>query len=320
MMKILITGAAGYIGSKLVGSLLKANDISLASDPLFEVVAYDNLMYNQTSLLQYVGNPAFRFVKGDIRDIHTLRREIEKADKVIHLAAWVGAPLCDNDPKAATEINHSATESIIACLSPSQDIIYPMSNSGYGIGGEELCTEESPLNPISLYGKTKVNGEKSVLSHPKSTVLRLATVFGASPRPRLDLLVNDFTWKAWKEKCLVLFESHFRRNYIHVADVCYVIMFFLRRGGEGEIYNVGLSNANLTKKELALCIQEILPETTIIESEIGTDPDKRDYIVSNKKLEDTGCLSMQYSIRDGIQELVSMFPMLDTVNNKLRNS
>ena len=158
------------------------------------------------------------------------------------------------------------------------------------------------------------------MSHPRSTSLRLATVFGASPRPRLDLLVNDFTWRAWKEKCLVLFESHFRRNYIHVEDVCCIMKFFLRRGGEGEIYNVGLSDANLTKKELALSIQEILPETTIIESEIGTDPDKRDYIVSNKKLEETGCMSMQYSIKDGIQELVSMFPMIDRVNYKLRNS
>ena len=319
-MKILITGAAGYIGSKLVGSLLKANTISLAKDDLFEVVAYDNLMYNQTSLLQYVGNPAFRFVKGDIRDIFALRKEIKKVDKVIHLAAWVGAPLCDSDQKAATEINHSATESIVACLSPSQEIIYPTTNSGYGIGGEDFCTEETPLNPISVYGKTKVAAEEAVLKHPKSTSLRLATVFGASPRPRLDLLVNDFTWKAWKDKCLVLFESHFRRNYIHVADVCYIIMFFLRRGGEGEIYNVGLNDANLTKKELALCIQEILPETTIIESEIGTDPDKRDYIVSNKKLKDTGCLSMQHSIKDGIQELISMFPMIDTVDYKLRNS
>lgn len=311
-MKVLITGAAGYIGSKLVGSLLKTNT--------FDVVAYDNLMYNQTSLLQYVGNPGFRFVKGDIRDIYALRKEIEKADKVVHLAAWVGAPLCDSDPKAAAEINYSATENIISCLSRSQEIIYPTTNSGYGVGGEDFCTEETSLNPISVYGKTKVAAEKVILSHPKSTSLRLATVFGASPRPRLDLLVNDFTWRAWKEKCLVLFESHFRRNYIHVEDVCCVVEFFLRREGEGEIYNVGLSDANLTKKELALSIQEILPETTIIESEIGTDPDKRDYIVSNKKLEETGCMFQQHSIKEGIQELIDMFPMIDSVDYRLRNS
>ena len=318
-MKILITGAAGYIGSKLIGSLLRANDISFAKDDLFEVVAYDNLMYNQTSLLQYVGNRAFRFVKGDIREIATLRREIEKVDKIVHLAAWVGAPLCDTDQKAATEINHHATASIVACLSRDQEIIYPTSNSGYGIGGEDFCTEETPLNPISVYGVSKVGGEESILSHAKSTALRLATVFGVSPRPRLDLLVNDFTWKAWKDKCLVLFESHFRRNYIHIDDVCYTIMYFLRRGGTGEVYNVGMSDANLTKKELALSIKKILPATTIIESEIGNDPDKRDYVISNEKLENIGW-SPSFSLEDGINQLIEMFPMIDTVDYRLRNS
>jgi nucleoside-diphosphate-sugar epimerase len=318
-MKVLITGAAGYIGSKLVGSLLKANHISHSKTDMFEVTAYDNLMYGQTTLLPYIGDRAFKFVKGDVRDTAKLNKEIKKADKVVHLAAWVGAPLCDTDPREATEINQYAVENVVACLSPEQEIIYPTSNSGYGVGGEELCTEETPLNPISVYGRSKVEGEKAVLTHDRSTALRLATVFGPSPRPRLDLLVNDFTWKAWKEKCLVLFESHFRRNYIHIDDVCYTIKYFLRRGGTGDVYNVGLSDANLTKKELALSIKEILPDTTIIESEIGTDPDKRDYVISNEKLEQTGW-SPSFSLKDGINQLIEMFPMVDTVNYKVRNS
>jgi nucleoside-diphosphate-sugar epimerase len=320
-MKILITGGAGYIGSRLVGFLLNTT-LSRYLDQegsLYDVTVYDNLMYNQTSLLSYAGHPRFRFVKGDIRDHAKLSAEVKKADKIIHLAAWVGAPICDIDPHGASDVNYDATKKLVGSLSSDQDIIFPMSNSGYGIGGEDFCTEESPLRPLSVYGKTKVSAEECVLNHAGSTTLRLATVFGPSPRPRLDLLVNDFTWRAWKEKCLVLFESHFRRNYIHVGDVCRTIEWFLKRDGSGEVYNVGLSDANLTKKELALAIQKVIPDIAIIESEIGSDPDKRDYIVSNEKLENTGWCP-QYSIEDGIKELIEMFPQIDTVNYGLRNS
>ena len=320
-MKILITGGAGYIGSKLVGFLLNTNLARYldTQNSLYDVTVYDNLMYNQTSLLSYAGHPRFRFVKGDIRDHAKLSKEISKADKVVHLAAWVGAPICDRDHEGATDVNYNSTRKLVASLSTNQEIIFPMSNSGYGIGGEDFCTEESPLRPLSVYGKTKVSAEECVLNHAGSTTLRLATVFGASPRPRLDLLVNDFTWKAWKEKCLVLFESHFRRNYIHIGDVCRTIEWFLKRDGKGEVYNVGLSDANLTKKELALAIQKVIPDLTIIESEIGSDPDKRDYIVSNEKLENTGWVP-QHTIEDGIKELIEMFPQIDTVNYGLRNS
>ena len=314
-MKILITGGAGYIGSKLVSHLFNKPKFW---DPL-EITVYDNLMYNQLSVLPHIGNPNFRFVRGDVRDSKKLLKEVEKADKVIHLAAWVGAPMCEEDPRGALEVNQYSTADIAHHLSPNQEIIYPMSNSGYGVGGEDFCTEESPLNPISVYGTTKAESEKYVLEHPKSTVLRLATVFGPSPRPRIDLLVNDFTWRAWKEKCLVLFESHFRRNYIHVSDVCRAMEHFLNEGGTQNIYNVGLSDANLTKKELALAIQKVLPDTAIIESEIGSDPDKRDYIVSNDKIEALGW-KPKYSIEDGVKQLLEMFPIIDNVNYELRNS
>ena len=195
-MKILITGGAGYIGSKLIGFLFQSSND-------YHITVYDNLMYNQMSLIQHIGNPNFKFIKGDVRDTNKLLKEVEKADKVIHLAAWVGAPMCEDDPRGAAEVNQYSTEDIAQHLSPDQDIIYPMSNSGYGVGGEDFCTEESPLNPISVYGTTKAESEKYVLGHPKSTVLRLATVFGPSPRPRIDLLVNDFTYKAHKDGYIV---------------------------------------------------------------------------------------------------------------------
>jgi len=302
-MKILITGGAGYIGSVLTIKLLRLNH---------KVTVIDNLYYGQDSLLAACKYNKFDFIYGDAIDEKLIKKTLSSFDVIIPLACLVGAPLCDQKPALAVSTNYGAIKLIDDLRSKNQLVIYPTTNSGYGISAKDnFCTENSPLNPISLYGQTKVDTEKMLLNSGNAISLRLATVFGTSPRMRMDLLVNDFVYKAYKDRALVLFEEHFRRNYIHIQDVAMTFVHCIDNYEKmkNEPYNVGLSNANLTKRELADKIKEHIPELVIISSEIGEDPDKRDYIVSNEKLERTGW-EPKKSLDDGIFELIKCYNML----------
>lgn len=306
-MKVLITGGAGYLGSILTPSLLNNG---------FEVTVVDNLMFNQTTLLDVFANPKFRFIRGDIRDETLMKQEIKKHDVIIPLAALVGAPACKNNPELARQVNHEAPRMMMSHFSSSQIIIFPVTNSGYGIGQKDkYCDENTPLNPISDYGREKVEIEKMLLDAGNSVTFRLATVFGASPRMRIDLLVNDFVLRAFSDRFVVLFESHFKRNYIHIRDVANAFLMGIEKFDtmKGEPYNVGLSDANLSKMELCHKIKEHLPDFHIMESEIGQDPDKRDYIVSNEKIESLG-FKPQHSLDMGIQELIGAYGLLKIKN------
>ncbi len=304
MTKVLVTGGAGYLGSILVPALL---------DRGFAVTVVDNFMYGQDSLAAVCSRPEFSVVRGDVRAIDTMRPLVKDADVIIPLAALVGAPLCDRDPLAATSTNLRAIVDMLDLLSPAQRVLLPVTNSGYGIGeAGKLCTEETPIRPVSLYGRDKAEAERTLLDrHPSAISLRLATVFGMSPRMRLDLLVNDFTYRACTDRFIVLFESHFKRNFIHVRDVARAFLHGIDRfdAMKGQIYNVGLSDANLSKRELCEQIQKHLPSFVIHESDIGKDPDKRDYIISNEKIERTG-YKPAFSLDNGIRELIKGFAMI----------
>jgi nucleoside-diphosphate-sugar epimerase len=303
-MKVLVTGGAGYLGSTLVPALL---------DRGFTVTVLDNFMYGQDSLSAVCYRPEFSLVRGDVRSIETVKRLAADADLIIPLAALVGAPLCDRDPLAATSTNLTAIIQMLDVISPSQRVILPVTNSGYGVGeAGKFCTEETPIRPVSLYGRDKVEVERRLLeAHPSAISLRLATVFGMSPRMRLDLLVNDFTYRAYTDRFIVLFESHFKRNFIHVRDVARAFLHAIDNfdAMKGQVYNVGLSEANLSKLELCQRIQRLLPQFVIHESNIGHDPDKRDYIVSNEKIERTG-YTTAFSLDAGIRELIKGFAMI----------
>jgi nucleoside-diphosphate-sugar epimerase len=303
-MKVLVTGGGGYLGSVLVPALL---------DRGCSVAVVDNFMYGQDSLAAVCYHQNFSLVRGDVRSMDTMRPLVRDADVIIPLAALVGAPLCDRDPIAATTTNKQAIVDMLALLGRDQRVILPITNSGYGVGeAGRFCTEETPIRPVSLYGRDKVAVEKTLLErHPAAISLRLATVFGMSPRMRLDLLVNDFTYRAYTDRFIVLFESHFKRNFIHVRDVARAFLHVVDRFEEmkGQIYNVGLSNANMSKLELCRQIQKHLPAFMIHESNVGQDPDKRDYIVSNEKIERTG-YKPAFSLDDGIRELVKGFAMI----------
>ena len=295
--KILVTGGAGYLGSILVPRLLECGHY---------VTVLDNFMYRQNSLAYVCSNRQLELVRGDVRDEALVTQLASKADIIIPLAALVGAPLCDRDPTAAVAVNFGAIRSMVSRLSPSQWVLIPTSNSGYGIGEPgKFCTETDELRPVSLYGRTKVDAEKAVMDRGNAISFRLATVFGMSPRMRLDLLVNDFVYQALHSREIALFEPHFKRNYIHIRDVATVFC----RGIENfssmkkEIYNVGLSDANLSKMELCQKIKSFIPDLVIIEAPIGVDPDQRNYIVSNAKIEATG-FGPDYSLDDGIRELI----------------
>jgi nucleoside-diphosphate-sugar epimerase len=300
---ILVTGGAGYLGSTLVPMLL-ANG--------HRVTVLDNFMFKQNSLAQICHDPNFDVVQDDCRNEATMKRLVAKADIVIPLAALVGAPLCNADQIGAETINREAVKMICRLAAASQRIILPNTNSGYGIGAKDsFCTEDSPLNPITLYGRTKVEAERAVMERDNSISFRLATVFGMSPRMRVDLLVNDFVHRAVFDRAVVLFEAHFKRNYIHVRDVARAFLHAIDNfeAMKGQSYNVGLSDANLSKAELCQRIQKHLPKFVYLEAPIGEDPDKRDYIVSNSKIEATG-YAPAHSLDAGIQELIKGFRMI----------
>lgn len=301
MKNVLITGGAGYIGSVLCELLLHKG---------YNVTVIDNLSYKQTSLLSLFKYKNFKFIKGDINRNDVLISEIGKHDIIIPLAAVVGAPACDAYSVLATETNHIQIQRIVDVLSKDQKIIVPNTNSQYG-SSKDVVTEESPTLPLSHYAITKCNGEKALLDKQNGISLRLATVFGVSPRMRLDLLVNDFVYKAYTDNYLVLFESKFKRNFIHVGDVASAFLFMIHNYDEcnNNVFNVGLSEANLTKMELALKIKEHVPNLVIKVEEFSSDKDKRDYVVSNAKIEGKGWLPL-YSIDDGIKELLNAYPVI----------
>lgn len=302
-MKILVTGAAGYIGSVLVPTLLQKG---------YQVVAVDNFMYGQTSLLDCTYNKNFKIYRKDARDEEAIGSIIKDVDVIFPLACLTGAPLCDKDPIAATTTNLDAIKLILKLKSKDQRVIFPTTNSGYGVGQAGVdCDENSPLKPISLYGRLKVDAEHAVLDSGNSITFRLATVFGTSPRMRLDLLVNDFTYRAVYDRFLVLFESHFKRNYVHVRDVVGAFIHGLNNFEKmkGEPYNVGLSDCNISKRELCEAIKKRIPSFYFVDAEIGEDPDKRNYVVSNEKIEATG-FKPEYSLDDGIRELISGYQIV----------
>jgi len=300
---ILVTGGAGYIGSTLVPALLESGHA---------VTVLDNFMYEQNSLAACCANHRFSVMRGDSRQEAALRPLVAKADVIIPLAAVVGAPACDRDPVAATSTNRDAIALLAGLLGAGQRLLYPNTNSGYGIGErDKQCTEDAPLRPVSLYGRDKVEAERIVLQRENALSFRFATVFGMSPRMRLDLLVNDFVHRALTDRSIMLFEGHFKRNYIHVRDVARAFLHGVENFAamRGRPFNVGLSDANLSKIELCGRIKRFLPELVYVEAPIGRDPDKRDYIVSNARIEATG-FAPHHSLDDGIAELIKGLPML----------
>jgi nucleoside-diphosphate-sugar epimerase len=302
-MRILITGGSGYLGSILTPYLLSLGH---------QVTVLDNLMYGQAPLLDSCSNSNFDFVYGDARDERVVQQLMSKADCVIPLAALVGAPACKRDALGAKSVNRDAVMLISRLRSKAQRVLFPTTNSGYGIGQEGVaCTEDTPLRPISLYGTTKVEAEKLLLDSGEAVTFRLATVFGASPRMRLDLLVNDFVYRAVNDRAVVLFEAHFKRNYIHIRDVARVFSHGVEKYEtmKGRPYNVGLSDANLSKLELCERIRKYLPEFVLSESQIGEDPDKRNYIVCNARIEGTGW-KPAHSLDDGIVELIKAYKIV----------
>lgn len=309
-MKILVTGGAGYIGSVLVPALLSHGH---------DVTVIDSFIFGQNSLADACKYETFTVIRGDTRDEKLMSKLINGVDVIIPLAALVGAPICARDPIGTQTTNQGAVETICKLVSDSQRIIMPVSNSGYGVGEKDkFCTEESPLKPISLYGVTKVKAEEAVLKRLNSITLRLATVFGMSPRMRLDLLVNDFVYRATKDSALVIFEGNFKRNYIHIQDVVRVFLFAIDNFDlmKGKAYNVGLEDANLSKLELAEIIKRFVPNFYFTEASIGEDPDKRDYIVSNKRLLQTG-FKPDWGLERGIKELLKGYTILN--NSKFSN-
>ncbi len=303
-MKILVTGGAGYIGSVLVPNLLSQGHA---------VTVIDNFMYKQTSLASSIRNENLTLVFGDVRDEALMNQHLAKSDIVIPLAAIVGAPACDSDPVAAQSINKESILWLLKKLSKDQRIIMPTTNSAYGSGDKNnFCDESSPLNPLSLYARDKVTVEKELMQHPSATSFRLATVFGISPRMRMDLLVNNFTYRAITDGFVVVFEGHFKRNYIHVLDVVQAFNLAIAKEKDfaGEVFNVGLSEANISKIELCREIQSIVPNFTFLEAALGKDPDQRNYVVSNEKIERFG-FKPSVSLESGLQELVKGLKMFN---------
>jgi len=309
-MIILITGGAGYLGTILIETLLNYRNIGLIS--FKKIVVYDNLLYKQDGIFPLLSDSSVEFVLGDVRDYTKLQGYIQEADYIIPLAAIVGAPACDNDPKLAEEINYRQLYYISQNCPYHSRIIVPNTNSGYGATKDgQPCSEKSPLRPLSVYGVTKCNGEKAVMESGHGCAFRLATVFGTSYRFRKDLLVNDFVLKAMTDKYIVLFESHFKRNFIHIRDVAHAFIRAMMNWDlfKNEVFNLGLSSANLSKLELCEAIKKHIPDFVIKQDDFAKDKDKRNYIVSNKKLENAGWTALN-SLDDGIQELIKAYPVL----------
>lgn len=303
-MKVLVTGGAGYIGSVLTRLLLERG---------YQVTVLDSFLYGQTSLLDVCHFKALRIVRGDARDEKLVQSLLEDVDVIIPLACLVGAPLAARDPIAASSVNRDAVLMLLRLRRPDQKILFPNTNSGYGrmVEGVAYCDESSPLEPLSLYGTLKVETEKALLAVPNTIVFRFATVCGISPRMRLDLLVNDFVYRAVVDSTVVLFEPHFKRNYLHVSDAARAFIhaiehFEVMKGG---VYNVGLSDANLSKLELCQEIEKQLPKFVFLESPVGEDPDKRNYVISNAKIERTG-YKTEVSLQDAIAELIRGFAVV----------
>lgn len=302
-MRILVTGGAGYIGSILVPELLRLGH---------KVTTVDNFMYGQTSLLDCCFDANLRIIRGDARDQRLMKDLVGQADVMIPLACLVGAPVCEKKPVEARTINLDAVKMLVEMSGKNQMIVSPTTNSGYGVGQDGVfCTEDTPMNPISLYGKLKVDLEKCLLDSGHAISLRLATVFGISPRMRLDLLVNDFTYRAVTDRFIILFEAHFKRNFIHVRDVAAAFVHAINNFDrmKNEPYNVGLSSANLSKMELCQEIRKQVHDFCIMESEVGKDPDQRNYIVSNEKIERTG-YSAKVDLQTGITELIKGYQVI----------
>ena len=302
-MKVLVTGGAGYIGTVLVPILLEKG---------FDVTVLDNFREGDTVLSHCCRYESFHPIKGDARDEALIKKLVAKADIIIPLAGLVGAPLCAMDPFNAITTNRDAVVMLSKIVGKGQKLLFPTTNSGYGIGDKDaLCTEETPLRPISLYGTSKVEAEQSILDSGNGITFRLATVFGMSPRLRIDLLVNDFTHRAVTDRAVVIFEGHFKRNYIHIRDIAKVFLHGIEHYNalNNQPYNVGLSSANLSKLELCAKIKEHVPAFVYIEAPIGEDPDKRDYIVSNAKIEATGW-KPDWTLDAGIQELIKGYIMV----------
>ena len=302
-MRILVTGGAGYLGSVLTRQLLQAGH---------RVRVLDRLLYDPTSLLGCLAWREFEFIRGDARDPDTLRAALDGAEALIPLAALVGMPLCEDHPEEATSTNLDAVGLLNELRSPDQRVLFANTNSGYGARtGESQCTEDTPMEPISLYGRTKVQAERLLLDSPNALSFRFATLFGASPRMRLDLLVNDFTYRAVTDGYLVLYEKRFRRNYLHIEDAARCFLHALDNWDQmvGRAYNSGLDDANLTKEELALRIGEHVPGLVLYDGAVGRDVDRRDYVVSNERLYATG-FRPQWSLDDGIRQLIASFALL----------
>jgi len=306
MARILVTGGAGYIGSVLTPEFLKCGHA---------VTVIDNFRYNQNSLLNCCYYPRLTIVRGDVRDKNLVAKHLAGADVILPLACLVGAPLCAREPNEARAVNLEAIKLLLRLRSAEQMIIFPTTNSGYGLGSKDTyCTEETPLKPISLYGRLKVEAEKRILDAGNSIALRLATVFGISPRMRLDLLVNDFVWRAVNDGYIVLFQAHFKRNYIHIRDVARAFIHCLWNfdSMKNEVYNVGLSDANLSKIQLCEEIKKQIPNFYFVEAEVGEDTDKRNYIVSNEKIEKTW-FRPKVSLEEGIAELLKGYTIIKRI-------
>ena len=310
-MKILITGGAGYLGSVLTRNLLKNH----------EVIVYDNLMYNQTSLVDLSNNPNFTFHYGDVRQWSKLKYIVEQVDVVIPLAALVGFPLCEKDKDLATSINTTQIQNIVDVLSNDQMILYPNTNSGYGTRGEGIVDETNELTPISHYGRTKCEAEDYIINESNGISFRLATVFGVSSRMRTDLLVNDFVYKLLTDRYITLFEHKFVRNFIHIQDVSRAFEYMIDNyyTFNNEIFNLGLSDENITKKQLVEKIQSHIPNTSVNYSDYYVDPDKRDYIVSNEKIDEAGWKPI-FTLDDGIKELIQSYKMIVPTQSQYRNT